>query len=136
MCPAEAAMAPSRRLSTIIAEVVLRRWRVHTRSVQLVPAGVMRSLLALLLVSPLIAGCTPYMPVKTDFGTSAMVPAGAIPPEYADFNAADSGVNALLANQICATSYRPGEAGTIDAQPGQLATARGTCAPHTPILGP
>jgi hypothetical protein len=65
-----------------------------------------------------------------------MVPTGAIPPEYAEFNATAPNVNALLADQICATSYRPSEVGAIDAQPGRLVTARGTCAPHTPILGP
>jgi hypothetical protein len=106
------------------------------REASFAAAGAMRTLFALLVVSPLIAGCTPYLAAKNDFGTSAMVPAGGIPPEYADFNAIDPGVNALLANQICATSYQPREVGAIDAQPGQLATARGTCAPHTPIIGP
>ena len=96
----------------------------------------MRLLLALMLVPPLLAGCTPYLAAKNDFGTSAMVPTEGIPPEFADFNTIDPAINMLLANQICATSYQPREVGRIDAQPGQLATARGTCAPHTPILGP
>jgi hypothetical protein len=96
----------------------------------------MQLLLALFLIVPLIAGCTPYIPTRNDFGTSAMAPAGAIPPEYAEFNATDPNVNPLLADQICTTRYQSVEVGAINAQPGKLVTARGTCAPHTPILGP
>src|ERR1700732_5183540 len=96
----------------------------------------MRLLLALMLVPPLLAGCTPYLAAKNDFGTSARWPPEGTPPEFADFSTMDPAINMLLANQICATSYQPREVGRIDAQPGQLATARGTCAPHTPILGP
>jgi hypothetical protein len=95
----------------------------------------MRLLLVLALVSPLIASCTPYIPIKADFGTSAAVPKGAIPPEYAKFNAYDPNVNALLANQICATPYEPGYVTTSDASPGQLVTADGTCARHRPFIG-
>jgi hypothetical protein len=96
----------------------------------------MRLLFALALVSPLVASCTPYIPEKLDFGTSAAVPKGEIPPEYAGFNAYDPNVNALLANQICATSYQPGDVDTADASPGALVTAHGTCAPHRPLTGP
>lgn len=95
----------------------------------------MRLLLALALVSPLVAGCTPYIPLKTDFGTSAAVPKGDIPPEYAGFNAYDANVNPLLARQICATPYLPNDVTTADASPGQLVTAHGTCAPHQPLIG-
>ena len=95
----------------------------------------MRLLLAFALVSPLVAGCTPYIPLKTDFGTSAAVPKGDIPPEYAGFNAYDANVNPLLAQQICTTPYQPGDIAINDASPGQLVTAHGTCAPHRPIFG-
>jgi len=95
----------------------------------------MRLLFALTLLLPFVAGCTPYMPLKTDFGTTAAVPKGNIPPEYAGFNAYDPNVNPVLANQICATSYQPGYVTTSDANPGQLVTAHGTCAPHRPIVG-
>jgi hypothetical protein len=95
----------------------------------------MRLLLVLALVSPLVAGCTPYIPEKLDFGTSAAVPVGAIPPEYAEFNAYDPNVNALLAQQICATAYQPGDVAVNDASPGQLVTAHGRCAIHTPFVG-
>jgi hypothetical protein len=96
----------------------------------------MRSLFALILVVPLAAGCTPYIPERLDFGTSALAPKGDIPPEYAGFNNYDPSVNAVLANQICATSYQPRQAATTDAAPGQLVTATGNCAPHRVLLGP
>jgi hypothetical protein len=96
----------------------------------------MRLLFALALVSPLVASCTPYIPQKLDFGTTAAVPKGDIPPEYAGFNAYDPNTNALVANQICATSYQPGAVTTADASPGALVTASGTCAPHRPFTGP
>ena len=95
----------------------------------------MRLLFALALVSPLIAGCTPYIPLKSDFGTSAAVPKGDIPPEYAGFNAYDPSLNPVLAQQICATPYQPGDVATNDASPGQLVTAHGTCATHRPLIG-
>jgi hypothetical protein len=95
----------------------------------------MRKLAALVLAVSLVAGCTPYIPLKTDFGTSAAVPKGDIPPEYAAFNAYDPSVNPLMAQQICATPYRPNDVRTNDASPGQLVTAHGTCATHQPIVG-
>jgi hypothetical protein len=96
----------------------------------------MRSLYALVLVAPLAVSCTPYIPERLDFGISALVPKGDIPPEYAGFNAYDPNINAALANQICATEYQPREVATTDASPGQLITATGTCAPHRVLLGP
>jgi hypothetical protein len=95
----------------------------------------MRSIFALVLLSPLVAGCTPYLPEKLDFGTSAAVPTGIIPPEYAASNAYDPGVNTLLAQQICATPYQPQDVETNAASPGALVIARGTCATHQPIWG-
>ena len=95
----------------------------------------MRLLFALVLVSPLVVGCTPYIPMKTDFGTSAAVPKADIPPEYADFNAYDPNVNPVLAQQICATPYQPGDVMIAAASPGELVTAHGTCATHRPIIG-
>jgi hypothetical protein len=95
----------------------------------------MRLLVALVLASPLVAGCTPYIPEKLDFGTSAAVPKGSIPPEFAQFNAYDANVNPVLAQQICATPYQAGDVGTNDASPGQLVTAHGTCAQHMPLIG-
>ena len=95
----------------------------------------MRSLSVLALLVPLVAGCTPYIPEKLDFGSTAAVPKGDIPPEYAGFNAYNPNVNSLMANQICATHYQPTSITTSDASPGALATAYGTCAVHRPITG-
>jgi hypothetical protein len=96
----------------------------------------MRILFALMLLSPIVAGCTPFIPVKDDFGTSALVPAGDIPPEFAEFNLYNPGVNGLLADQICATPYQPLEDKSVGAAPGRLVQARGRCQTHIPILGP
>ena len=96
----------------------------------------MRAFLALVVVSAIVAGCTPYIPVKDDFGTSALAPAGDIPPEFAEFNVYDPGVNALLADQLCATPYQPLEAKTLGASSGRLIQARGRCQTHIPLFGP
>lgn len=88
-----------------------------------------------MLVVPLVAGCTPYIAEKLDFGTTAAVPKGNIPPEYAKFNAYDPNVNPVMANQICATRYEPSSVTTTDSSPGQFATAYGTCAIHRPFTG-
>jgi len=87
------------------------------------------------LALAVVGGCTPYIPLKTDFGTSAAVTKGDIPPEYVGFNAYDPGVNPLMAQQICATSYQPSDVRTNAASPGELVTAHGTCATHQPIIG-
>ena len=95
----------------------------------------MRKLAVFALALPLVAGCTPYIPLKTDFGTSAAVWRGDIPPEYAAFNAYDPAVNPLMAQQICATPHQPSDIRTNAASPGALVTERGTCATHQPIIG-
>jgi hypothetical protein len=96
----------------------------------------MRSLAALVLAAPLFAGCSPYIPERLDFGTTAAVPKGETPPEYAAFNNYDPAVNAVLADQLCATEYQPRAVTTDDANPGELVRATGTCAPHRVLLGP
>lgn len=95
----------------------------------------MRAFLALVVLSGLVAGCTPYIPVKPGFGTSALVPAGDIPPEFAEFNNFDPAVNRLLANQICATPYQSYEDKAIDAIPGGMVQAYGRCRNHVPLFG-
>jgi len=96
----------------------------------------MRGFLALVLLPAIVAGCTPYIPVKDDFGTSALAPAGDIPPEFAEFNVYDPAVNGLLADQICATPYRPLEEKSLGASSGRLIQARGRCQTHIPLFGP
>lgn len=94
----------------------------------------MRLSLALVVLS-LVVGCTPHIPVRSDFGTSALAPAGETPPEFADFNNYNPGVNALLASQICATGYEPVAQKTLGAAPGTLVEARVRCRPHQPLVG-
>lgn len=95
----------------------------------------MRASLAIVMLLAATAGCTPYIPVKDDFGTSALAPAGDIPPEFAEFNAFDPAVNPLLSDQLCATPYQPFEAKTLGASSGRLIQARGRCQTHIPIFG-
>jgi hypothetical protein len=96
----------------------------------------MRVFSALLLLSLTAVGCTPFIPVKDDFGTSALLPAGDIPPEFAEFNSYQATANPLLADQLCATPYQALEEKTVGATPGKLLTARARCQTHIPILGP
>ena len=94
------------------------------------------ALVVVLILSPLMAGCTPYIPVKDDFGTSALAPAGDLPPEFAEFNVYDPAVNTLLADQLCATPYQPLEEKSLGAASGRLVQARGRCQTHIPLFGP
>lgn len=95
----------------------------------------MRAFLAVVLLSVLLPGCTPYIPIKDDFGTSALAPKHGVPPEFAESNNYDPAVNALVANQICATPYEQSEARNVDAAPGEIIEARGRCATHIPLIG-
>ena len=94
----------------------------------------MRTLPALTLITLLAAGCTPYIPVKEVFGTSALKPTGTIPPEFAEFNNYDPRVNALLADQICATPYELTVEKSAEAVPGEIVAARGRCQPYATAL--
>jgi len=91
----------------------------------------MRHLFALgflfLLGANLSGGCVPYIPIKGDFGTSALKPTGNIPPEFAEFNNYDPAVNVLMADQICATAYIPLDDKSLRASPGELIAAQGRC---------
>jgi len=96
---------------------------------------VMRVLPVALLLSAFVAGCAPYIPIRDDFGTSAAVPAGDIPPEFAEFNAYDPGINPLLADQLCATPQQAVEEKNIAAAGGRIIQARSRCATHVPFWG-
>jgi hypothetical protein len=95
----------------------------------------MRAFLAILMLSSALPACTPYIPVKDGFGTTALAPKPGIPPEFAEFNNYDPSVNPLLAQQICATAYQPLEARAVGAMPGNLIEARGRCQTHVPLYG-
>ena len=94
----------------------------------------MRSLLAFALLLVLLGGCTAEIPVKPDFGTSALQPTGDIPPEFAAFNNFDAAVNPLLAGQICATPYIGHVEHIAQAVPGTLVGARGQCQTYALFL--
>jgi len=96
----------------------------------------MRAFFALLLLTTFLPACTPFIPVKDDFGTSALSPAPAIPPEVAEFNNYDPSVNPLLARQMCATSYQQLEERNLSASTGGVVEERGRCQTHVPLLGP
>ena len=96
----------------------------------------MRALLAIGLLSALLAGCTPYIPVRDDFGTSAAVPSGDIAPEFAAFNVYSPQVNGLIASQLCAVPYEPRAVKYLGAAPGELVHGRVRCQTHIPLVGP
>jgi hypothetical protein len=93
----------------------------------------MRLLSGLALVAifalPLI-GCTPYIPIKDAFATSALKPTGNIPPEFVDFNNFDPQVSALVAEQICATPYILRTENSLRSAPGELIARLGRCEPY------
>ena len=91
---------------------------------------------SVLVLLVLVAGCTPFIPVKDDFGTSALLPAGDVPPEFAEFNSYQATANPILADQLCATPYQVLEEKTLGAAPGKLLAARARCQTHIPVLGP
>ena len=90
---------------------------------------------ALVLLAVLAAGCTPAIPESDTFGTSALVPAGTVPTEFAEFNGYDPNVATLVATQICATPYQPLAQQSVEATPGRIIAAKGRCADHVPITG-
>jgi hypothetical protein len=90
----------------------------------------MRAVLAFAFVALLCAGCSDYIPVNDDFGTSALRPTGDIPPEFSEFNNYDPAANTLLADQICATRYLQLEEKSMPAAPGELLAWRGRCDPY------
>jgi hypothetical protein len=95
----------------------------------------MRLILVVALFPAAVAACTPAIPVKPDFGTSALKPTENIPPEFVEFNNYDPAVNTLLADQMCATPYILDTERTRDAVPGQTVAAKGRCETHIPFFG-
>jgi len=92
--------------------------------------------LPVLLLALGAAGCTPRIPVKDGFGTSALAPSGGTPPEFAEFNRYDPRVNLLLADQVCAMPYMPLKEKSFAATPGRIAQQESRCQTHLPLLGP
>jgi hypothetical protein len=83
-----------------------------------------------LALAALPCACTPYIPVKDDFTTSALKPTGNIPPEFLEFNNYDPQVNTVIADQTCATPYILLTEKSPRASPGEIVTWNGRCAPY------
>jgi hypothetical protein len=94
----------------------------------------MRVFPALALLCLFAAGCTPYIPVKDEFGVSALRPTGEIPPEFAEFNRYDPRINPLLADQLCATPYQIQAVKALDAAPGEILAAQARCEIYKPFF--
>jgi len=87
----------------------------------------MRLFFVLALPAVLSAGCTPYIPIKDAFSTSAAIPTGNIPPEFAEFNRYDPQVNAVVSDQMCATPYILDTEKSLRATPGEFVAWSGRC---------
>ena len=90
----------------------------------------MRLFLVLALPAALLGGCTPYIPVKDAFGTSALKPTGNIPPEFIEFNNFDPQVNAGVSDQVCATPYVLLTEKSLRSAPGEIVAWKGRCQPY------
>ena len=75
----------------------------------------------------LSGACTPFIPIKDAFGTSAVKPTGNIPPEFAEFNRYDPQVNAVVSEQMCATPYILDTEKSLRATPGEFVAWNGRC---------
>src|SRR5438132_1168116 len=90
----------------------------------------MRLFFVLALPAALLCGCTPFIPIKDDFGTSALKPTGNIPPEFAEFNLYDPQANAAVTDQVCATPYNLLTEKSLRASPGEIVAWNGRCEPY------
>jgi hypothetical protein len=87
----------------------------------------MRLFILLALPAMLLGGCTPFIPIKDAFGTSAVKPTGNIPPEFAEFNRYDPQVNAVVSEQMCAPPYILDTEKSLRATPGEFVAWSGRC---------
>ena len=90
----------------------------------------MRLSLILALPAALLGGCTPFIPIKDAFTTSAAKPTGNIPPEFDAFNNYDPQANAYLTDQMCATPFILSTEKSLRATPGEFVTSTGRCEPY------
>ena len=87
----------------------------------------MRLFLVLALPAVLSGACTPFIPIQDAFSTSAVIPTGNIPPEFAQFNRYDPQVNAVVSDQTCATPYILDTDKSLRATPGEFVAWSGRC---------
>ncbi|HYZ42337.1 MAG TPA: hypothetical protein VE687_17200 [Stellaceae bacterium] len=90
----------------------------------------MRLFLYLAVPAAVLGGCTPFIPIKDAFTTSAAKPTGNIPPEFLAFNNYDPQVNAVVTEQMCATPYVLHTEKSLRATPGEFVTWTGRCQPY------
>ncbi len=87
----------------------------------------MRLFFILVLPAVLSGACTPFIPIKDSFGTSAIIATGNIPPEFLAFNRYDPQVNAFVSDQMCATPYILNTEKSLRATPGEFIAWSGRC---------
>jgi len=87
----------------------------------------MRLFFLIALPALLSSACTPFIPIKDDFGTSAAQATGNIPPEFLEFNRYDPQVDAVIADQTCATPYILNTEKSLRATPGEFIEWVGRC---------
>lgn len=92
----------------------------------------MRAASILAFLCLLIAGCTPNIPVKPEFGVSALQPTGDTPPEYLAFNRYDPRVGPVLADQMCATPPTVEVLKALEAAPGEILATQAKCLRYQP----
>ena len=90
----------------------------------------MRLFFVLALPAVLTSACTPFIPIKDAFSTSAVKPTGNIPPEFVAFNRYDPQVNAAVSDQSCATPYLLDTEKSLRATPGEFIAWSGRCAQY------
>ena len=87
----------------------------------------MRLFFVLALPAVLSTACTPFIPIKDAFSTSALKPTGNIPPEFSEFNRYDPQANVVVSDQVCATPYILDTEKSLRATPGELIAWSGRC---------
>jgi len=95
----------------------------------------MRAFLVLPLVFLALAGCATPLPAKDDFGASALVAVGDIPPGFAEFNRFDPATNGMIANQLCATPLQRLNDNAMEAAPDRLDQLVARYHTHIPFFG-
>jgi hypothetical protein len=95
----------------------------------------MRAFLALPLVVLALAGCATPIPAKDDFGASALLAVGDVPPGFSEFNRFDAATNRLIADQLCATPLQRLNENAMEAAPGRFEQLIARCRTHIPLFG-
>jgi hypothetical protein len=95
----------------------------------------MRAFMALALIIPVLTGCATRIPSKDDFGMSALLAVGDIPPGFSEFNRFEAATNDYIAGQLCATPFQRLESTAAEAMPGRFDQLVARCRTHVPLFG-